>query len=90
MDANRDSRTKGRLLATLKKMLRAIFEGCGEFRNHPPAAMLILLMFLIASAWWLVFVLPIQIPLMTLREWSMTKDKSLWACFKNNFEGPVQ
>jgi len=76
-------------LATLKKILRKIFEGYGEFKDDPPGAIFLSLILLIATAWWIVFVLPIQIPLLTLREWSMTKDKSLWACFKSNFQGPM-
>lgn len=77
-------------MAAVKKMIAGVFDFFGDFREDPPACILIGLVILTATAWWIVFVFPISIPLATLKDWSKHNDKSLWKAYKENFRGPVQ
>lgn len=77
-------------MAPVKKMIAAIFDFVGDFKEDPPACLLLGLLMVIATAWWIVFVFPIYIPLATLKDWSKHNDKSLWRAYKDNFGGPVQ
>ena len=77
-------------MASLKKMIAGVFDFVGDFKEDPPACLLLALLMAIATAWWLVFVFPIYIPLLTLKDWSNSKDKSLWKAYKDCFRGPIQ
>lgn len=74
----------------LKKMIAGAFDFVGDFKEDPPTFLLLGLLMLVAAVWWVVFVFPISIPLCALKDWSNSKDKTLWKAYKDNFRGPVQ
>lgn len=76
-------------MVSMKKVISGMFDLAGDFKKDPIAAIIMCVAMLLAISWWALVVLPISIPLASLKDWSKTPGKSFWEACKDNFRGPV-
>ena len=67
---------------TIKKLLKMFFEAIDDAKEDPAIFAFGAVFYVFAGTLYLVLFLPFVLPVISIKEWSTSENKTLWTCVK--------